>query len=112
MKLKDQDAGLMIVTIMKALDKLDEVDSQVKTIYFKMITLLFNHFNYSIKDLQSIEDFTDEEKSFIELPLLGVFLDPDSMPDGDPFKNAILKAKAIFQQQEIQRIQETDPKIN
>lgn len=112
MKLKDQDAGLMIVTIMKALDKLDELDSQVKTIYFKMITLLFNHFNYSIKDLQSIEDFTDEEKSFIELPLLGVFLDTDSMPDGDPFKNAILKAKAIFQQQEIQRIQETDPKIN
>lgn len=112
MKLKDQDAGLMIVTIMKALDKLDELDSQIKTIYFKMITLLFNHFNYSIKDLQSIEDFTDEEKLFIELPLLGVFLDPDSMPDGDPFKNAILKAKAIFQQQEIQRIQETDPKIN
>jgi len=58
MKLKDQDAGLMIVTIMKALDKLDELDSQVKTIYFKMITLLFNHFNYSIKDLQSIEVFT------------------------------------------------------
>lgn len=112
MKLKDQDIVLMIVTIMKALDKLDELDSQIKTIYFKMITLLFNHFNYFIKGLQSIEDFTDEEKSFIELPLLGVFLDPDSMPDGDPFKNAILKAKAIFQQQEIQRIQETDPKIN
>lgn len=112
MKLKDQDAGLMIVTIMKALDKLDELDSQVKTIYFKMITLLFNHFNYSIKDLQSIEDFTDEEKSFIELPLLGVFLDPNSLPDGDQFKDAILRAKAIFQQQEIQRIQETDPKIN
>lgn len=101
MKLKDQDAGLMIVTIMKALDKLDELDSQVKTIYFEMITLLFNHFNYSIKDLQSIEDFTDEERSFIELPLLGIFLDPDSMPDGDLFKNAILKAKAIFQQQEL-----------
>lgn len=43
MKLKDQEVGLMIVTIMKGLDKLDELNGQVKTIYFRMLTLLVNH---------------------------------------------------------------------
>lgn len=86
MKLKDSEVGLMIVTIMEGLKKLDVLDDTVKIIYTKMITLLFNHFSYYIKDLKSVKDFTEEEKSFIELSVLGVFLDPNSMPDGDKFK--------------------------
>ena len=93
MKLKDQEVGLIIVTIMEGLKKLDKLDDTVKIIYTKMITLLFNHFSYYIKDLKSVEDFTEEEKSFIiNLPVLGVFLDPNSMPDGDKFKEILLKA--------------------
>lgn len=92
MKLKDQEVGLMIVTIMEGLKKLDKLDDTVKIIYTKMITLLFNHFSYYIKDLKSVEDFTEEEKSFIiNLPVLGVFLDPNSMPDGDKFKEIQIK---------------------
>lgn len=93
MKLKDQEVGLMIVTIMEGLKKLDKLNDTVKIIYTKMITLLFNHFSYYIKDLKSVEDFTEEEKSFISLPTLGVFLDPNSMPDGDKFKEILLKLR-------------------
>ena len=93
MKLKDSEVGLMLVTIMEGLKKLDVLDDTVKVIYSKMITLLFNHFSYYIKDLKSVEDFTEEEKSFISLPILGVFLDPNSMPDGDKFKEILLKAR-------------------
>lgn len=98
----------MIVTIMKGLNSIDELPDQVKHIYSKMIALLFNHFQYSIQDLKSIEEFTEEEKSFMELPLLGVFLDPNSMQEGE-FKDAILKAKAMADQQ---KIQETNPEMN
>lgn len=93
MKLKDQEVELMIVTIMEGLKKLDVLDDTVKVIYSKMILLLLNHFSYYIKDLKSVEDFTEEEKSFISLPTLGVFLDPNSMPDGDKFKEILLKAR-------------------
>lgn len=103
----------MIVTIMKGLDKLDELDGPIKTIYFKMITLLINHFIYSIKDLERVEDFTDEEKFFLELPVLGIFLDPDTLPDGDPFKDAILKARVMSMEQELQEVKNNDnPIIN
>lgn len=103
MKLKDQEIGLMLVTIREGINRLDELPDTVKVIYYKMIALLFNHFQYSIKDLERVEDFTEEEKFFIELPVLGVFLDPDSLPDGDPFKESLLKARAIYQQFNNQR---------
>jgi hypothetical protein len=112
MKLKDQEVGLMIVTIMKGLDKLDELDGQIKTIYFRMLSLLVNHFIYSIKDLKRVEDFTDEEKFFIELPLLGVFLDPDSLSEEDPFKKAIIKARVMSMEQELQEIKDKDIPLN
>lgn len=108
MELKKQDVGLMVVTIMKGLNSIDELPDQVKHIYSKMIALLFNHFQYSIQDLKSIEEFTEEEKSFMDLPLLGVFLDPNSIQEGE-FKDAILKAKARADQQ---KIQETNPEMN
>lgn len=98
----------MIVTIMKGLNSIDELPDQVKLIYSKMIALLFNHFQYSIQDLKSIEEFTEEEKSFMDLPLLGVFLDPNSIQEGE-FKDVILKAKARADQQ---KIQETNPEMN
>ena len=113
MELKKQEVGLMIVTIMKGLDKLDELNGQVKTIYFRMLSLLVNHFIYSIKDLKRVEDFTDEEKFFIELPLLEIFLDPDTLPDEDPFKDAILKARVMSMEQELQEYKNNDnPIIN
>lgn len=112
MKLKDQEVGLMIVTIMKGLDKLDELNGQVKTIYFRMLSLLVNHFIYSIKDLDRVEDFTDEEKFFIELPILGVFLDPDSLSEEDPFKEAIIKARVMSMEQELQEIKDKDIPLN
>lgn len=98
----------MVVTIMKGLNSIDELPDQVKHIYSKMIALLFNHFQYSIQDLKSIEEFTEEEKSFMDLLLLGVFLDPNSIQEGE-FKDAILKAKAMADQQ---KIQETNPEMN
>lgn len=50
MELKKQDVGLMVVTIMKGLNSIDELPDQVKHIYSKMIALLFNHFQYSIQE--------------------------------------------------------------
>lgn len=35
----------------------------------RIIMLLWNHFNYSIRDLNSWEDLTLEEKSFIDKEL-------------------------------------------
>lgn len=108
MELKRQDVSLMLVTIMKGLEKLEELPDSVKQIYFKMIALLINHFAYSIKDLKSINEFTEEEKSFINFAVLGVFLDPNSLEE-DEFKDALLKAKAMAAQQELN---ETNPQIN
>ena len=76
-----------------------------------MIALLFNHFQYSIQDLKSIEEFTEEEKSFMDLPLLGVFLDPNSMQE-DHFKEAILKARVMAMEQELQKIKDKDIPLN
>ena len=112
MKLREKEVGLMIVTIMKGLDKLDELNGQVKTIYFRMLSLLVNHFIYSIKDLKRVEDFTEEEKFFIELPLLGVFLDPDSLSEEDPFKKDIIKARVMAMEQELQEIKDKDIPLN
>lgn len=112
MKLKDQEVGLMILTLRESINRLDELPDTVKIIYHKMINLLFNHFQYSIKDLESVEDFTEEEKFFIEFPVLGVFLDLDSLQDGDPLKGSILKARAIAIEQELQEIKNNNDKIN
>lgn len=115
MKLKDQELGLMVVTLyegLKELHKLNELPETVFIIYYKMITLLVNHFVYSIKDLKSIEEFTEEEKSFIDLPVLGVFLDPDSLSDEDHFKEAITKARVMAMEHELQEIKDKDSKIN
>lgn len=35
----------------------------------RIITALWNHFNYSIKDIDSYEDLTQEEKGIISKPL-------------------------------------------
>lgn len=113
MKLKEKEAGLMIFTIIEGLQELKELPDTIVTIYVKMLTLLFNHFIYSIKDLKSIEEFTEEEKSFLDLPVLGVFLDPDTLPDRDPFKDAILKARVMSMEQELQEYKNNDnPIIN
>lgn len=115
MKLKEKEAGLMIFTIIEGLQELKELPDTIVTIYVRMLTLLFNHFIYSIKDLKSIEEFTEEEKSFLnlDLPVLGVFLDPNSIQEGDPFKDAILKARVMSMEQELQKIKNNDnPQMN
>lgn len=113
MKLKEKETGLMIFTIIEGLQELKELPDTVVTIYVRMLTLLFNHFIYSIKDLKSIEEFTEEEKSFLDLdlPVLGVFLDPNSMQE-DHFKEAILKAKVMAMEQELQKIKDKDIPLN
>lgn len=114
MKLKDQELGLMIVTLIKGLKelhKLNELPETVFVIYYKMITLLVNHFVYSIKDLKSIEEFTEEEKSFMDLPVLGVFTDPDSLSDEDHFKEAIIKARVMAMEQQMQEIRDNNQRI-
>ena len=110
MKLKDKEVSLMMVTLVKGLQELNEVPDIVKTIYFKMITLLFDHFFYSIKDLKRIEEFTEEEKSFIDLPVLGSFIDPDSLSDEDHFKEILTEARVMSTEQELQ--EDNDNQLN
>ena len=74
MKLKDKELGLFIVTLVKGLKELresEEIPDTIGTVYLKMITLLVNHFIYSIKDLKSIEEFTEEEKINYRSPSTG-----------------------------------------
>lgn len=114
MKLKDKELGLFIVTLVKGLQKLyeaREIPDTIGTVYLKMITILVNHFVYSIKDLKSIEEFTEEEKSIIDLPVLGVFLDPDSLPEEDHFKDAITKARLMAMEQQMQEIRDNNQRI-
>lgn len=114
MKLKDKELGLMIVTLvngLKELHKLNELPETVFVIYYKMITLLVNHFVYSIQDLKSIEEFTEEEKSFMDLPVLEVFIDSDSLPEEYHFKDAITKARLMAMEHELQEIKDNNQRI-
>jgi len=44
----------------------------------------------------------------MDLPVLGVFLDPDSLSDEDHFKEAITKARVMAMEHELQEIKDID----
>ena len=47
----------------------------------------------------------------MDLPVLGVFTDPDSLSDEDHFKEAITKARVMAMEQQMQEIRDNNQRI-
>ena len=62
----------------------------------RIIMLLWNHFNYSIRDLNSWEDLTLEEKSFIDKELFQKITE-NSGESFIPTPNTSLKVNVIVE---------------